>query len=127
MRVEETGTDAHGAEHRLAVYGTLAPGRPNHHVLADLGGRWIEGTVRGALREEGWGAALGYPGIVLDPDGLEVTVHMLDAVGLTSRWADLDAFEGPGYRRSTTIVRTATGDVVASIYELALPGETPSG
>jgi gamma-glutamylcyclotransferase (GGCT)/AIG2-like uncharacterized protein YtfP len=25
---------------RLFVYGTLAPGRPNEHVLADLGGTW---------------------------------------------------------------------------------------
>ena len=35
----ERRLDAHfGAGHRLAVYGTLAPGRPNHHVVAPLGG-----------------------------------------------------------------------------------------
>jgi hypothetical protein len=44
------GSDARCAErqldalfetsHTLAVYGTLAPGRPNHHVLAPLGGEW---------------------------------------------------------------------------------------
>jgi hypothetical protein len=61
-----------GPQHRLAVYGTLGPGGPNHHILADLDGRWIDGTVRGHLREEGWGSELGYPGIVLDPDGPEV-------------------------------------------------------
>jgi hypothetical protein len=26
----------------LAVYGTLAPGQPNHHVVAPLGGEWTE-------------------------------------------------------------------------------------
>ena len=26
-----------GTGHTLAVYGTLAPGQPNHHVLASLG------------------------------------------------------------------------------------------
>ena len=29
------------ADHRLAVYGSLAPGRPNHHHVAALGGRWF--------------------------------------------------------------------------------------
>lgn len=28
-----------------------------------------QGTVRGKLAEEGWGADLGYPGLILDPTG----------------------------------------------------------
>ncbi|MEO0493943.1 MAG: hypothetical protein AAF081_11055 [Actinomycetota bacterium] len=51
-----------GVETRLAVYGTLGPGGPNEHRLAHLGGAWVAGTVRGHLRERGWGAAHGYPG-----------------------------------------------------------------
>jgi hypothetical protein len=51
-----------GTGHTLAVYGTLAPGRPNHHVLAPLGGGWTDGTIEGDLIPLGWGAALGYPG-----------------------------------------------------------------
>jgi len=39
------------AEHRLATYGTLAPGRPNHHQLDGLTGRWLEGHVNGTLVE----------------------------------------------------------------------------
>lgn len=39
---------------RLFVYDTLAPGRPNAHVLAEVGGQWEEGTVRGDLVERGW-------------------------------------------------------------------------
>jgi hypothetical protein len=35
--------------HRLAVYGTLAPGEPNEAVLADIHGEWTDGTVRGEI------------------------------------------------------------------------------
>jgi gamma-glutamylcyclotransferase (GGCT)/AIG2-like uncharacterized protein YtfP len=55
--------------HRLFVYGTLAPGRPNEQVLADFGGTWEPAYVIGTLWEDGWGAALGYPGIVIDERG----------------------------------------------------------
>ena len=51
-----------GTGHTLAVYGTLAPGQPNHHVVAPLGGEWTDGLIEGDLLPEGWGAALGYPG-----------------------------------------------------------------
>lgn len=106
---------------RLAVYGTLAPGRPNEHVLADLGGRWIAGTVRGELREQGWGADLGYPGITLDPEAPPVEVMVLESELLADQWDRLDAFEGPGYRRAVTTVETVSGDIAASIYVLTDP------
>lgn len=104
---------------RLAVYGTLAPGRPNEHELTHLGGTWITGTVRGHLRQQGWGAAHGYPGIVLDADGPEVEVHVLSSDALVDDWTRLDEFEGPGYRRATVKVETAAGPIAAWIYELA--------
>ena len=34
---------------RLATYGTLGPGRPNHHQLVPLGGTWATGTVHGLV------------------------------------------------------------------------------
>ena len=37
------------ASHRLAVYGSLAPGQTNHHVVADIPGTWTGGTVEGLL------------------------------------------------------------------------------
>jgi gamma-glutamylcyclotransferase (GGCT)/AIG2-like uncharacterized protein YtfP len=43
----------------LFVYGTLAPGRPNEHVLADVPGTWKAAIVTGTLRQQGWGAGLG--------------------------------------------------------------------
>jgi gamma-glutamylcyclotransferase (GGCT)/AIG2-like uncharacterized protein YtfP len=39
---------------RLFVYGTLAPGRPNEHVLSEIGGTWEAAIVTGTLRQEGW-------------------------------------------------------------------------
>src|SRR5215203_2252433 len=41
--------------HTLAVYGTLAPGRPNHHVLAPLGGRVDGRPDRGGFTSGGMG------------------------------------------------------------------------
>jgi gamma-glutamylcyclotransferase (GGCT)/AIG2-like uncharacterized protein YtfP len=63
-------------DERLATYGTLAPGRVNHHHLADLTGRWILGSVTGHLVQRGWGATLGYPALIPAPDGTEVEVHL---------------------------------------------------
>ena len=106
------------ADTRLATYGTLAPGRPNDHQLADLNGHWRQGTVRGRLVEEGWGAKLGYPGLILDPSGHAVAVHLFESPDLPGHWRRLDAFEGAGYRRVVTRVRTADGDLEAWIYVL---------
>ena len=105
---------------RFAVYGTLAPGQPNHHQLSGLSGRWIEGSVRGQLLQEGWGAELGYPGIVLDVEGGTVGVQLFESSDLPDHWTRLDEFEGQGYRRTVTAVNTAEGDLLASIYVLAV-------
>ena len=108
---------------RLAVYGSLAPGRPNHGQLAHLPGRWFDGVVRGRLHDAGWGADLGFPGLVLDDgdgdDGDDIAVQIFEAESLRTEWPRLDAFEGPGYRRATVHVRTSSGAVEAHIYVLA--------
>ena len=104
------------AETRLATYGTLAPGRVNHGQLAELEGVWREGTVMGRLVEAGWGAALGYPGLILDPAGPAVEVHLFESAELPDHWPRLDAFEGPGYRRDVTQVTTEDGVLAAWIY-----------
>jgi gamma-glutamylcyclotransferase (GGCT)/AIG2-like uncharacterized protein YtfP len=103
-------------DHCLATYGTLAPGKPNHHRLAHLGGRWIKGILRGHLIETGWGAALGFPALRLDPDGEPIDVHLLISDLLPEQWDFLDAFEGAEYRRSEVMVETADGPLPAWIY-----------
>jgi gamma-glutamylcyclotransferase (GGCT)/AIG2-like uncharacterized protein YtfP len=107
-----------GALERLATYGTLAPGRPNHHQLDWLEGRWFKGHVDGMLVEAGWGASLGYPALVLDPAGSAIGVDVFESADLPAHWARLDTFERPGYERVVTTVHMPTGDVDASIYVL---------
>jgi gamma-glutamylcyclotransferase (GGCT)/AIG2-like uncharacterized protein YtfP len=120
---DSTGTQqvSDGPMCRLAVYGTLAPGRSNHHQLSGLSGRWIDGTVRGQLLQQGWGADVGYPGIVLDPEGPTVAVQLFESADLQHHWARLDEFEGSDYRRTVTEVSTAEGDLSVSIYVVVLP------
>ncbi len=114
-----------GPETRLATYGTLAPGRPNHDQLIDMPGRWLKGQVRGSLVEEGWGATLGYPALTLDHDGPAVDVHVVESDALPQHWPRLDAFEGPGYRRVAVDVSTAEGALPASIYVAASASGRP--
>ena len=103
---------------RLATYGTLAPGRPNHHQLDGLEGRWLKGHVDGMLVDAGWGANLGYPALVLGPAGSAIGVDIFESVDLPAHWARLDTFEGPGYERVMTTVHMPRGDVDACIYVL---------
>jgi gamma-glutamylcyclotransferase (GGCT)/AIG2-like uncharacterized protein YtfP len=112
---------AGGAAMRLATYGTLAPGRQNHGQLTDLPGRWFVGHVRGTLVDAGWGAKLGFPALVLDPDGPPVEVFVFESEALIDHWHRLDAFEGPGYRRVTVDVSTPEGVLPASIYVVPEP------
>ena len=81
-------------------------------------GRWWRGKVNGVLLDAGWGARLGYPGLVLDPDATAVDVHVFESADLPAHWARLDAFEGRGYQRAVTTVQAPDGDVEASIYVL---------
>lgn len=102
---------------RLAVYGSLAPGKLNHHVVAPLGGTWTRGAVRGILHRTGWGAARGFPGLEWDPDGPTVPVQVLTAPDLDAHWDRIDAFEGDDYRRTLVAVELDAGAVVpAFIY-----------
>lgn len=106
-------------ENRLATYGTLAPGRVNHHQLEGLRGIWKTGTVRGRLLQSGWGAALGYPGLELRDDGDDNEVFLFESIDLPAHWERLDAFEGEGYRRALVTVRTEDGEIEAFLYVLA--------
>ena len=109
--------------HRLFVYGTLAPGRPNQHVLAGVPGTWEPATVRGELLPEGWGAAAGFPAIVLGDDGPEVEGLLFSSDELDVHWQHLDDFEGDGYERVVTLALLPSGEAVrAHIYVLRRGG-----
>jgi gamma-glutamylcyclotransferase (GGCT)/AIG2-like uncharacterized protein YtfP len=88
----------HATEHFI-TYGSLAPGGPNHHRVAELSGTWERGWVEGDLEPTGWGAQLGYPALRWRPGGPRIPAHLLRSATLREHWAALDRFEGPGYQR----------------------------
>lgn len=102
----------------LAAYGSLAPGKINHHVVAALDGIWRDGWVHGDLHPEGWGAEHGFPGLRWRPDGPRVAVRVLTSSDLPVAWSRLDAFEGPDYVRILVPVDDQEGRLltVANLY-----------
>ena len=102
----------------FAVYGTLAPGAPNHHVLESLSGEWREGCVHGDLHQKGWGAQQGYPAIRWNPRSGGISVKLLVSEDLDHYWERLDTLEGPEYQRILVPVYADDEMVaVANIYE----------
>jgi gamma-glutamylcyclotransferase (GGCT)/AIG2-like uncharacterized protein YtfP len=78
------------------------------------------------LFQEGWGAAAGYPGVVLDEHGDEVRGLLFSSESLDKHWARLDEFEGEGYERVLTLAKLQDGATVeAYIYRLS--GSQPGG
>ena len=116
--VDEIADSNKATDMRLAIYGTLAPGRVNHDQISALAGNWKRGIVKGRLFSSGWGAALGFPGLILDPLGPSVDVDLFESTDLPEHWTRLDDFEGSGYRRVVTSVNTAEGERSAWIYVL---------
>jgi gamma-glutamylcyclotransferase (GGCT)/AIG2-like uncharacterized protein YtfP len=116
-----------GTGERLAVYGSLAPGRQNHHIVESLGGTWTEGSIEGDLLTYGWGDAIGYPALHVRPGGPAVPVHVLTSPALRAAWPELDTFEGLEYRRvlvpvwSTAVRSERVLVTVANLYEAAMP------
>ncbi|MEL0152189.1 MAG: gamma-glutamylcyclotransferase family protein [Halieaceae bacterium] len=89
----------------LFVYGTLAPGEVNAHVLSALDGSWTRAKVGGVLCDVGWGAAHGFPGMRLlrcasssdDAPSNFVSGLLFESEGLRELWPELDDFEGADY------------------------------
>ena len=106
---------------RLFIYGTLAPGRPNHHIMERIPGTWEEASLKGTLLDEGWGSEMGCPGIVPSDDGSEVQGFLFSSEQLADHWQMLDEFEGEGYNRVPVLVKTRNGDMLeAQVYALNL-------
>ena len=113
----------------LFVYGSLCPGGSNEHELTQVGdGSFQKATLRGRLMEAGWGAGLGYPGLIPDETSPEINGYIFASPNLLAHWARLDEFEGDEYERVQVTVRAEDGhpvDVyvyaVAPKYRLAAP------
>lgn len=86
----------------LFICGTLALGKPNEHLLQDIKGTWMKGSIKGELVQSGWGANLGFPGIVLDSNGDQVHGLIFCSEELELHRWKLDEFEGKEYQRILT-------------------------
>lgn len=115
-----TGEDTSANDDRmpaLAVYGSLAPGEPNHWMVSRMRGEWTTGTVRGYLFELTWGPAEGHAGFLPDPDGHTVDVAVLRSADLDRRWDEIDDFEGEAYdRRPIEVCLDGGPTIVAEIH-----------
>ncbi len=109
---------------KLFVYGTLCPGCPNEHILENIGGTWEPATIKGKLRNQGWGAELGYPGIDLDDNGEAIQGYIFSSSNLSQHWDELDEFEGDAYSRVLADVTLEDGNkVMAHLYTLRARGQ----
>ncbi|MFI8222347.1 gamma-glutamylcyclotransferase [Pseudomonas sp. NPDC085632] len=104
---------------RLFVYGTLGPGRPNEHVMLNIGGTWQTASLKGRLAQAGWGAEMGFPGLVIAEDGDAIEGYVFSSENFAAHWAGLDEFEGAEYQRVLTQVTLADGSTLdAYVYAL---------
>lgn len=83
----------------LFVYGTLMPNCPHGDVLNKIGGKFIPATVKGNLKDAGWSASMGYPGIKLDEQGDTIHGFLFYSNNLINHWDYLDEFEGAEFER----------------------------
>jgi len=119
-----------GTSEILAVYGSLAPGKSNYHIVEPLGGEWTDGFIEGDLFQTGWGAALGYWAFRPRVGGERIAVKVLTSPRLSGAWQMLDDFEGSEYERILVAVfRNGSAEppellTVANIYA-ASDHETP--
>ena len=113
---------AFGTSEILAVYGSLAPGKSNYHIVEPLGGEWTDGFIEGDLFQTGWGAALGYWAFRPRLGGERIAVKVLTSPRLSGAWQMLDDFEGSEYERILVAVfKNGSADLpelltVANIY-----------
>lgn len=111
-------SDPGNVEHALVVYGTLAPGRENHHLLAGLAGEWSEVNIEGEL-----GSWQGYPMFRSVDGGPKVAAWLLQSADLPQHYGRLDAFETAAYARVIVGYEGPTGAGFAHCYVAASPPE----
>lgn len=96
----------------LFVYGSLGPGRPNEGMFSEIQGGSQEGCVKGRLKNEVWGAEIGFPGIVLDGNAVEVRGFIFSSDELCKILPKLYEFEGEGYQCALIKVKNLDGEIL---------------
>lgn len=97
----------------LFVYGTLCPGKPNAHILENIGGSFKKAYIFGTLYNADYAVNTGYPGVVLEGNE-QVNGFIFNAENLDSYWNYLDEFEGLEYQRVPVKVFVEDGEEVDS-------------
>lgn len=96
---------------RLACYGSLRRNEKNHGVVADIPGKWCQGTIRGFVFK--WN---GYPIYNADLDGAEIVVDLLESDALPDHFERLDEFEGTDYQRNLVVVAIDDTLLFSNVY-----------
>ncbi len=105
----------------LFVYGTLAPGEENAHIMDGMTGTWHKASVRGKRFHVGWGVHSGHPGLVPDENGESVNGLIFMSSDLPAHWERLDKFEGADYQRVPITARLENGDKFETQIYSVLP------
>ncbi len=99
-------------EHRLIVYGSLAPGGANAFLFQGLEGTWHRCLIQGHM-----GRWRGFKSFHFDPEGPEHQAWLFYSLALPRLLPDLDDFEGEEYRRIVIPAKVGEQWVQANIYE----------
>ena len=103
----------------LFIYGTLMPNAPHEQILENIYGKFIRASVKGFLKDQGWSASMGYPGITIDSKGDTIHGYIFYSNNLINHWEKLDEFEGKEFKRiNTTIQRYDDIEEKSYIYVL---------
>lgn len=108
-------------EKALIIYGTLAPGKPNHSKIEHIKGIWKNAVINGKLENKGWGSELGFFGFMHSNSDEQKTIeaNVLFFDELFVYWEYLDDFEGIGYKRILAKYKLENGKVgVGYIYAI---------
>jgi len=105
----------------LVVYGSLAPGEANHHVISHIKGIWLKAFIKGKIIDNGWSTRTGYPEFQRTFDSGSNTIEVLAFMSeeLDNYWEDIDAFEGTElYNRTRISCKLEGGQIISAfIYE----------
>ncbi|MGZ8866812.1 MAG: gamma-glutamylcyclotransferase family protein [Thermoanaerobaculia bacterium] len=102
---------AMGADSRLVVYGSLAPGEANHHIVEGLKGRWFPCVITGSIEMHD-----GHRVFRWDEKGSRIDAQLLSSPKLPGAWPEIDEFEGAGYRRRVIPVEVGGKRLLANVY-----------